>query len=416
MDLKYIRENPEEVRRLLELRRCPAGIDSILALDAERRALAQERDGLRHEQKGISQAVAEAKRSGGDADAVMARARELSERVKAADAELASTEERLEELARHLPNVVHPSMTAEEEVIEEWGELPQFGFEPLAHWDLAEALDVVDFKAAAALSGSRFVVFRGAGARLERALINWFLDTHVRKNGYTELSMPVLARSQCLEGAGQLPHMAGEVYVMRDDELCLVPTSETTLANLHREQVLDAATLPRKYVTYSPCFRREAGSYGKDVRGMIRVHQFDKVELFRLTAPEQSYQALEEMLAEATALARELGLPYRVKRLAAWDIAYQAAKTYDIEAWSAGGKRWLEVSSVSNCEDYQTRRTDTRARGADGRLFHPHALNGSALALPRVFVAIIENFQQADGSVRIPEVLRPYLDGLERIS
>ncbi len=415
MNLKDVRGDAEAVRRTLELRRCEVDLDAIVGLDEKRRVLSQERDEARHEQKELSKRVAQAKRAGDDAAELFDRARELSERVKGLDGELATVEAELADRAKMLPNSVHPSVTAEEEVVAEHGERPEFGFKPLAHWDLGEALEILDLKAAAAMSGSRFVAFRGAGARLERALANWFLDTHLAENGYTEVAMPVLARTECLEGAGQLPHMAGEVYSLRDDELCLVPTSETTLVNLHRGQVLDEAELPKKYVTFSQCFRREAGSYGKDVRGMVRVHQFDKVEIFRLTRPEQSYEALEEMLAEATALVGRLGLPYRVKRLAAWDIAYQSAKTYDIEVWSAGVDRWLEVSSVSNCEDYQTRRTDTRVRGAGGKPYHPHALNGSALALPRVFVAIVENYQQPDGSVVVPEVLRPYLGGLERI-
>ncbi|MFO7676593.1 MAG: serine--tRNA ligase [bacterium] len=414
MHLKFLREQPDEARRLLELRRCPLGIDEIVTLDAERRALALERDGLRHEQKGISKAVVEARRTGGDADAVLARARELSERVKAADAGLAAIEAKLDELARHLPNVVHPSVTAEEEVAATWGEPTRFEFQPLAHWDLCEALGLLDLRAGAALAGSRFPLFVGRGALLRRALLEFFISTHVNRNGYTEVAPPVLANVPTLEGSGQLPHLESDMYAVRDDALYLIPTSETMLANLHRGETLEDADLPKRYVANSLCFRRESGSYGKDVRGITRVHQFDKVEMVRFTRPGESYAALEEMVDEACGLLRELGIPHRVKRLAAWDIAHQSAKTYDIEAWAGGEGRWLEVSSVSNCEDYQARRCGTRWRGPDGTGW-PHILNGSGLALPRTFIALVENGQQADGSVVIPEKLRPFAGGLDRI-
>ncbi|MBN2536652.1 serine--tRNA ligase [candidate division WOR-3 bacterium] len=413
MNLKFVRDNPDEARRVLELRRCKVDLDRILALDDERRALVKERDERRHEQKELSLKVSVAKRAGEQCDELVTKARELSDKVKELETRLAAVEAEQEALARMLPNTVHPSVTAEEEVVAEHGQKPEFGFKPLAHWDLGEALDILDFKTSAALAGSRFVVFKGAGAALQRALIAFFLD-RARRNGYTEVGVPVLANPECLEGAGQLPHMEGEMYALRDDPLCLIPTSETMLANLHRKQSLDESELPKKYVAYTLCFRREAGSYGKDVRGMVRIHQFDKVELFRYTRPEDSYAALEEMRAEAEALVRELGIPYRTKRLAAWDIAYQSAKTYDIEAWAGGAGQWLEISSISNCEDYQMRRTATRLRTASGTGY-PHALNGSALALPRTYVALIENNQQQDGTILVPEALRPYLGGLERI-
>lgn len=416
MNLKFVREQPDEVRRILELRRCKVDLDRILTLDSERKRLSQERDQTRFEQRRVSEEVSKAKRAKQDCPELVARARELSDKVKAFDADLGKIEAELETLAKTLPNRAHESLTAEEEIVAEWGEFPKFDFQPLAHWDLGEALDILDFKAAAKLSGSRFIVFKGMGALLERALISFFLDRHTRQNGYTELSLPVLANPSCMEGAGQLPHLESEMYAMRDDPYYLIPTAETVLANLHRDQTLQEAELPKKYVAYTPCFRREAGSYGKDVRGMIRVHQFDKVEMFRLTRPEDSYQALEEMRREAEALVQELGIPYRVKRLAAWDIAYQSAKTYDIEAWSAGVGRYLEISSISNCEDYQTRRTDTRLKTVDGKTTWPHALNGSGLALPRVFAAVVENYQQTDGSVVVPPVLRPFMNGLERIA
>jgi seryl-tRNA synthetase len=414
MHLKFIRENPDEARRLLGLRRCRLGIDAILKLDEDRRRLARDGDALRHEQKSISKSVAEAKRAGGDAGAVMEQARALSDRVKAVEVELAGIEAKLEELARQLPNVVHPSVTAEEEVVAEWGTPPVFDFPPRAHWDLCEALGLLDLKTGAGLAGSRFPLFTGRGALLRRALLEFFITTHVNRNGYTEIAPPVLANVPTLEGSGQLPHLESEMYAVRDDALYLIPTSETMLANLHRGQTLSDADLPKKYVANSLCFRREAGSYGKDVRGITRVHQFDKVEMVRFTRPGESDAALEEMVGEAGGLLRELGIPYRVKRLAAWDIAFQSAKTYDIEAWAGGEGKWLEVSSVSNCGDYQARRCGTRWRGPGGTGW-PHILNGSGLALPRTFIALVENFQQADGAVVIPEKLRPFAGGLERL-
>lgn len=416
MNLKLIREQLDEVRRMLELRRARVDLDRILELDGQRRGLALERDAARHEQKKLSERVSEEKRAGRECLELVTQARELSERVKRMDAGLAETERQLEDLARTLPNVLHPSMTAEEEVVAEWGEIPKFGFKPLAHWDLGAALDIIDLEAAARLAGSRFVVFKGAGALLERALVNYFLDTNVRRHGYTEISPPALANAATLEATGQLPHLETEMYAARDDAFYLIPTAEPQLVSYHRGETIPESSLPLKYVAYTPCFRREAGSYGKDVRGMIRVHQFDKVELVRLAHPRQSYQALEEMRGEAESLLRDLGIPYRAKRLAAWDIASQSAKTYDLDAWAAGVGRWLEVSSISNCEEYQTRRANIRCKGTDGKTFFPHALNGSALALPRVFIAIVENFQQPDGTVVVPEVLRPYMNGLERIS
>lgn len=410
-----MRENPDEARRILVLRRSTVSLDRILSLDEERRKLVRRRDELRHEQKVISEAIAQAKREKREEPEVFEQARRLSGEVKQVEAELRRLEAEQEELAKLLPNRVHPTVTEEEEVVASWGELPKFDFEPLAHWDLGEALSIIDLEAAARVAGSRFVVFKGQGALLERALINYFLDAAVRRYGYTEVMPPALANFATLEAAGQLPNLVDEMYLTRDDGLYLIPTAEPQLVAYYREKTLDATSLPVKLVAYTPCFRREAGSYGKDVRGMIRIHQFDKVELVRITFPERSYQDLEEMRAEAESLLQELGLPYRVKRLAAWDIAFQSAKTYDLEVWAGGVGRWLEVSSISNCEDFQTRRGKIRLRGKNGKTFYPHALNGSALALPRTFIAIVENFQQRDGSVVVPSCLRPYTNGLERI-
>lgn len=414
MDIRLIRENPDEARRMLALRRSGIDIERIIVLDADRRRLAKDRDEVRHRQKQVSEAVGQAKKAKRECAAEVAEAREISEQVKKLDADVARIEAEQAELARLLPNVVHASVTAEEEIVSQWGEPRKFEFKPLAHWDLGEALGVIDLEAASRLAGSRFVVFKGHGALLERALISYFLDTNTRRHGYTEISPPYMANAATLEATGQLPHLESEMYKTQDD-IYLVPTAEPQLVSYHRGQTLQEPQLPLKYVAYTPSFRREAGSYGKDVRGMIRVHQFDKVELVRLVHPQTTYEALEEMRQEAESLLRDLEIPYRVKRLAAWDMAHQSAKTYDLEVWAAGQERWLEVSSISACEDYQTRRGGVRVKGKDGKTFFPHALNGSALALPRVFVAILENNQQADGTIVIPEVLRPYMHGLDRI-
>ncbi|MEO0086417.1 MAG: serine--tRNA ligase [candidate division WOR-3 bacterium] len=415
MDIRLIRENPDEARRVLDLRRCPASLERILELDAERRRLVRERDEARFRQKQVSEAVGRAKKEKKPCDEEMKQARELSDVVKRLDSEVAQVEAQQAELVKALPNTVHSSVTAEEEIVAEWGEAPKFDFEPLAHWDLGAALGVIDLEAAARLAGSRFVLFRGQGALLERALINYFLDTNTQRHGYVEISPPALANRETLEATGQLPHLEADMYATQEEGLFLIPTAEPQLVSYYRSQTVPEDDLPLKFVAWTPCFRREAGSYGKDVRGMIRVHQFDKVELVRVVRPEESNRALEEMRAEAGSLLEDLGLPYRVKRLAAWDMAFQSVKTYDREVWAAGQQRWLEVSSISNCEDYQTRRAGIKVRGRDGKTFFPHALNGSALALPRVFVAILENFQQPDGSVVIPEKLRPYMHGQERI-
>ncbi len=416
MDLKLIRENHAEVRRMLKLRRSPADIEEILKLDEKRRRLIKERDELRHKQKNVSETVAQLKREKREDPEILALAKALSEQVKQIEEELKVIEEEQERLVNLLPNRIHSSVNEEEEIITQWGELPKFDFAPLAHWDLTETLGIVNFATAARLAGSRFVLFQGLGVALERALINFFLDTAIRKYGYFEIAPPLLANYATLFTAGQLPNLESEMYLVKEENLYLIPTAEPQLVAYFREEIIDESQLPVKLVAYTPCFRREAGSYGRDVRGMIRVHQFDKVELVRLTKPEESYATLEEMRKEVESLLQALELPYRVKRLAAWDIAFQSAKTYDLEVYAAGCNRWLEVSSISNCEDFQTRRGRIRVRIKDGKSYFPHALNGSALALPRTFIAIVENYQQKDGSVLVPKVLRPYLDGLERIS
>lgn len=411
IDIKLIRENPELLKKSLKRRGEDIGIvDIVLELDRKRREKIKELDEIRHKRKELSRKIG---RSGDKAK--ITQASQLKIREKELEKELSRIEGELKERLLRLPNIPHPSVQDKDEIIYESEEKPKFGFKPLAHWDIGEALGILDFKTASKLSGSRFVVYKGDGARLARALINFCLDTHIKEHKYLEVYPPALAKGECFWGAGEFPNLISEVYKCKDDPLYLIPTAETPLVNLHQGEILKEEELPKNYVAYTPCFRREAGSYGRDVRGMIRVHQFDKVELVKYTLPEESYSELEKLLKDAIRIVDLLGLPYRVKLLSAKGLAFQSAKTYDIDIWAAGVERWLEVSSVSNCQDFQARRNNTRLKYKNGRIDYPHILNGSGIAFARTFVALIENNQKKDGSVKIPEVLRPYMDGKEQI-
>jgi seryl-tRNA synthetase len=416
MDLKYIRGNPDAVRETLRRRNEGVSLDTILKQDARRRELIAKRDEARHQQKMLSEKIAQFKRDQQSCDSELAEAKALSVSIRELEEQLTATEANLSSLLQYAPNRIHESVTDEDVVIAEWGELPKLDFEPKAHWDLGPALGILDFEAAARLSGSRFVLYKGKGALLERALINYCLDVHTQKHGYTEIIPPVLCLEECFFGAGQLPKQADEMYKFKDDPFYLIPTAEVPLVNLHRNQTFNEPDLPIYYAACTPCFRREAGSYGKDVRGMIRVHQFDKVELVKFTTPESSYDEMEKLRQNAETVLQALRLPYRVKRLAASEMAFQSAKTYDLDAYAAGVGNWLEVSSISNCEDFQARRANVRFRRKGGGTDYVHIMNGSGLAFARIFVCIVENNQRSDGSVVIPEVLRPYMHGLEAIS
>jgi len=415
MDLKFIRENPELAHKLLLRRNEGVSIETILKQDARRREIIVKRDEARHQQKQLSEKVAQLKRAKQPADAEVADAKAISVTIREYEEQVSDAEQNIASLMQFVPNRIHDSVTDEDTVVAEWGETPKFDFAPKAHWDLCETLGILDFKAAAKLSGSRFVLYRGLGARLERALINYCLDTHTGQHGYTEISPPFLCLEECFFATGSLPKQADEMYRFKEDPYYLIPTAEVPLVNIHRGETLNESDLPKCYAAYTPCFRREAGSYGKDVRGMIRVHQFDKVELVKFTTPESSYDEMEKLRGNAETILRNLKIPYRVKRLAASEMAFQSAKTYDLDAWCAGVGNWLEVSSISNCEDFQARRANIRFRRKIGGSEFVHIMNGSGLAFSRIFVAIVENYQQADGSVIVPEVLRPYMGGLERI-
>ncbi len=408
MDLKFIRENPDLAKEIIRRRREEVDISQILTLDEARREIIRQRDEKRRELRIISEDIGKKIAEGRDVSVERAKAKGLSAEIKELEGRLKEMEERIEKLIVLCPNQILSDVGDEERIVKRWGESPSFDFKPIPHYELGEALGILDLKRAAKLAGSRFVLFKGKGSLLERALINFCLDYHIKRHNYLEVSPPYLNREECFFAAGDLPKLAEEMYRTRDDPFYLIPTAEVPLINLHREEIMKEEELPKYYCAYTPCFRREAGSYGKDVRGIIRVHQFDKVELVKFTKPEDSGEELEKMVKDAEDILQELGLPYRIKLLAAWDMAFQSAKTYDIEVWASGMGEWLEVSSLSNCLDFQSKRTKTRFRRSDGSLDYVHILNGSGLAFPRLFVALIENYQEEGGRVIIPPALRPY--------
>ncbi len=416
VDIKRIREEPEFFKEMVRRRGEKINIDELLGLDEKRRKIIYEHDNLKRDKNKLSEEVGKMKKQGKPVDDLMARSRELSERLDHLQAEIKTVDDQFKELLLWVPNICHHSVPDEDRVARVRGKFPEFDFEPLAHWDLGEALGIIDFKAAVKLAGSRFVLFKGAGALLERALINFCLDVHTKEHRYKEISPPLLNNLECFLGAAQFPKLTDEMYGCKDDPLYLIPTAEVPLINMHREETFKEDELPLRYSAYTPCFRREAGSYGKDVRGMIRVHQFDKVEMVKFTTPDDSYDELERMVVEAEEILKRLDLCYRIKLLSAGEMGFQSAKTYDIEVWAAGLKRWLEVSSLSNCEAFQARRANIRLRLNNGELGYPHILNGSGIAFARTFIAIIENFQQKDGRVLIPECLRTYMNGMEYIT
>jgi seryl-tRNA synthetase len=420
LDLRLIRQEPELVRAGLAVRgaggRTDEVVDRILMLDEERRSLIVEGDLLKARRNTVSQQVGERKRRGEDAEDVIAEMKEVGDRIREIDTRLREIEGEIETLLLHTPNLPHtsvqPGCEEANQVIRSWGEKGSFSFEPRPHWDLATELGLLDLPAGAKIAGSGFPVFRGAGAKLERSLINWMLDLHSEEHGYTEIAPPFLVNRDSMQGTGQYPKFVedGDAYEVVEDGLYLIPTAEVPVTNLHREELLAADRLPIAYVAYSPCFRREAGAAGKDTRGLLRVHQFDKVELVRFERPEDSDAALEALTGHAERVLQLLDLPYRVVRLAAGDLGFASTLTYDLEVWSPGVDRWLEVSSCSNYGDYQARRAGIRFRPAPGeKPEFVHTLNGSGLALPRTVIAILENGQQEDGSVVVPEVLRPYV-------
>ena len=420
IDRKLLRENPNLLKEALSKRNYDVSIlDELINLDEETRILKKEIDTLRSEKNRISKEVSKARRENSNPDSLLNEAKKIDKKLEELEKNLEEKEKILNEKLLYLPNLPHSSCpvgksSEDNIVVREYGEIREFGFTPKPHWEIAENLKIIDFKKAGEISGSRFAIYKNEGAELERALINFFLD-HNKKKGYEEILPPTLVKEESMYVSAHLPKFREEMYYVPEDELFLIPTAETVLANLHRNEILTEDELPKYYMAYTPCYRREAGSYGKDVRGIIRVHQFNKVELFKFTKPEDSYEELEKMVQDVEDLLKLLEIPYRVVLLCTGDMGFASSKTYDIEVWAPGVGRWLEASSCSNTEAFQTRRAKTRFRRKDGRIEYPHALNGSGLATPRVFIAILENFQNEDGSITVPEVLRPYMGGKDVI-
>jgi seryl-tRNA synthetase len=419
LDVNLIREKPHVVRAALADLNAEAPIDEILALDARRRELLGAVEALRAERNAVSKEIGRTK----DKAARQTRIEEMravGDRIKALETELKRVDADLYDAMLLVPNLPAPGVPVGPDedhnvVVRQEGEPRAFDFEPVPHWDLGPALDVVDFERGVKLSGTRFYLLKGPGARLQRALITWMLDVHLQQ-GYTEIYPPYMVRQEMMVGAAQLPKFADNIYHDAEEDYWFIGTSEIPLTNLHRDEILPPGTLPLNYVAYSACFRREKMSAGRDVRGMKRGHQFDKVEMYKLTEPETSYDELEAMVGDAEAVCQGLGIPYRLVQMCTGDLGFQATKKYDLEMWAPGVEEWLEVSSLSNCTDFQARRANLRyrpERGAKPR--YVHTLNGSGLALPRVMIAVIEHYQQADGSIAVPEVLRPYMGGMEVI-
>ena len=420
LDRKRIREDTDTIRCMLADRAYAFDLDGFLALEQRERQLRGEIERHQAERNRVSQDVGGKKARGEDAAAQIETARVLNERLQALAAEHASLAADVEAQLLRIPNLPDgsvpkgPDESANVE-IRRWGEPVRHAFSPKAHWDLAESLGMLDFSRAAKMTGARFVVYRGVGARLERALIQYMLDVNTREGGYLEIFPPLLVNRQSMVGTGQLPKLEEDMFRTRDEDLFLIPTAEVPVTNLHRDEILPAETLPRCYTAYTPCFRREAGSYGKDTKGIIRQHQFNKVEVVKITSPETSEAEHEKLVNDAEKILQRLGLPYRVMLLATGDLSFAGAKCYDLEVWHAGVGRFWEVSSCSNFTDFQARRANIRMRDAGGKPRFCHTLNGSALATSRLLPALLENGQQADGSVVLPEVLSPYLEGRRRI-
>jgi len=416
LDLRRLRSEADAVKAALSKRgdqSLDGAVDRVLALDEERREGIQEVEELKARRNEVSREIGDLKRRGEDAEPLILEMREVGTRIGKLDAVVSGAEEEIREILLGIPNTPHQDVPAggEEEnvVVRQWGEEHQFSFPAKPHWELGEELDILDLPRGARISGSGFPLLKGKGARLQRALVNYMLDLHTTRHGYRELRVPYLVTAETMTGTGQLPKFAEESYVTQRDELWLIPTAEVPVTNLHRDELLSMEDLPVRYTAYSPCFRREAGAAGKDTRGLLRVHQFDKVELVRYEDPARSLEALEELTAEAETILQDLGLTYRVLLLAAGDLGASSAMTYDLEVWAPGVGTWLEVSSCSVFTDYQARRANLRFRRAPGeKPEFVHTLNGSALALPRLMVALLERYQQEDGSVALPEPLHEY--------
>ncbi|MBN1793462.1 MAG: serine--tRNA ligase [Candidatus Omnitrophica bacterium] len=420
LDLKTIRNNPDIVKKALKDRSLSLDIDSLLALDEKRREAITEVEQLKATKNKTTDEIAQLKLNKEDANAQIESTKLLSQKIGEIDKKVVEYDTIIAEIVLNIPNIPDSSVPVgtpeKNEIVRAWGKPKNFNFKPRNHIELAEAHRLVDFERAAKIAGSNFVSYRGKGALLERALINFMLDLHVKKHGYTEIFPPFLVNRKSMTGTGQLPKLEEDMYRLKDDDFFLIPTAEVPVTNLHAQEVLEEDDLPIYYTAYTACFRREAGSYGKDTRGLIRVHQFDKVEMVKFVKPEASYDELETLLGNAEEVLQLLGLPYRILKLATGDLSFAASKCYDIEVWAPGSEKWLEVSSCSNFENFQARRANIRFKSkATGKTELVHTLNGSGVALARTVIAILENYQNQDGSIAIPDVLVKYMDGLKVI-
>jgi len=420
LDIRFVRENAELVKEACRRRFKPMdeSVDELVAIDAERRKLNAKTDDLKAQQNRASKQIPVMKKNGEDTTALMAEMKLIAEESKKCGEELAKLEDRQLELILKIPNIPNEAVPygkddTENVELRRWGEPRKFDFEPKAHWDIGQDLNILDPERAGKVTGARFHFYKDLGARLERAIMNYFLDTHTA-NGYTEIFPPFMANKASMTGTGQLPKFAEDMYKLEGEDLYLIPTAEVPVTNFHRGEVLDKASLPIKYCAYSACFRAEAGSAGRDTRGLIRQHQFNKVELVKFADPEKSYEELEELTGEAEKVLQGLGLPYRVVVLTTGDLTFSSAKTYDIEVWMPSYGRYVEISSCSNFEDFQARRANIKCKDKDGKAVFAHTLNGSGVAIGRTTAAILENYQNADGSVTIPEALRKYM-GIDEI-
>ena len=422
LGIKFVTQNMDGVKKALSDRFETAALDTIETCNKKRKNLLLQIEELRHLRNMVSQDIAKIKKSGGEAKDLVNEMREVSEKIKKIDISLSEDEEQIKQILMAIPNIPHPSVPLGKDdkdnpVKYKTGKPPKFDYEPLPHWTLGENLNIFDFNRASKITGARFPLYFGAGARLERALMNFMLDTHTQNHGYKEVLPPFIVNSNSMTGTGQLPKFKEDLFKLEGWDYYMVPTAEVPVTNIHNNEILDEAALPILYTAHTPCFRSEAGSYGKDTRGLIRQHQFNKVELVKITRPETSYDELEKLLANAETILKLLKIPYRVIELCTGDLGFSAAKTYDIEIWMPSQNLYREISSCSNFADFQARRANIRFRrkGKKGTEF-VHTLNGSGLAVGRTVAAIMENFQQPDGSVLIPEILRPYMGGMEKIS
>ena len=421
LDIKRIRMDAQEVKDALEKRHGDYPIDRVLELDEKRRELLVHVEEMKAEQNKVSKEIPKLKKEGKDVEPIFAQMKELSEKVKEFDGQVKDVDDELRTLLLQIPNTPHHTVVegeSDEDNVEmrKDGTPREFDFEPKAHWDIGTELDVLDFERASKISGARFSVFKGAGARLERAIISFMLDLHTGEHGYTEMSTPFMVNRDSMIGTGQLPKFEEDMFHVPSKDFLLVPTAEVPLTNLLRDEILTEDQLPVYFTAYTPCFRQEAGSAGRDTRGLIRNHQFDKVEMVKFAHPDKSYDELETLTNNAEEVLKRLGIPYRVVMLSTGDLGFSSAKTYDVEVWMPSYNRYVEISSCSNFEDFQSRRANLRFRREDnGKVEYLHTLNGSGLAVGRTFAAILENFQQEDGSVIIPEVLRKYMGGMEKL-